>query len=162
MIRIEAFNPALQAGVIDVILPIQQDEFGVSVTLDDQPDLQQIPGFYQSGSGGFWLALDGPDVVGTIGLRDIGQGQAALRKMFVKASHRGSAHGVAGRLLDHLVAHAEGASVDEVFLGTTERFLAAHRFYEKNGFSRIDEAALPDRFPKMAVDSRFYRRGLRG
>lgn len=44
-----------------------------------------------------------------------------------------------------------------MWLGTTERFLAAHRFYEKNGFVLVDRSALPASFPLMAVDSRFYR-----
>ena len=38
----------------------------------DQPDLLQIPQFYQSGAGNFWVALDGEEVVGTVALLDIG------------------------------------------------------------------------------------------
>jgi hypothetical protein len=49
--------------------------------------------------------------------------------------------------------------VKEVFLGTTEKFLAAHRFYERNGFQQIPATELPPAFPKMAVDTRFYRLG---
>jgi RimJ/RimL family protein N-acetyltransferase len=41
-------------------------------------------------------------------------------------------------------------------LGTTAAFLAAHRFYEKSGFRLVDEADLPETFPRMAVDTRFY------
>lgn len=44
----------------------------------------------------------------------------------------------------------------EITLGTTAKFLAAHRFYEKNGFSEVDRAALPDRFAVMVVDTKFY------
>ncbi|MGO7422080.1 GNAT family N-acetyltransferase, partial [Rhizobium ruizarguesonis] len=43
------------------------------------------------------------------------------------------------------------------FLGTTDKFVAAHRFYEKNGFTEIAKSALPRTFPLMAVDSKFYR-----
>ncbi|HEX2114379.1 MAG TPA: GNAT family N-acetyltransferase [Alphaproteobacteria bacterium] len=39
-------------------------------------------------------------MVGSIALKDIGNVQVALRKMFVDASHRGRAHGVAQSLLD--------------------------------------------------------------
>jgi predicted N-acetyltransferase YhbS len=46
--------------------------------------------------------------------------------------------------------------VREVFLGTTARFLAAHRFYEKNGFREIARQALPHSFPVMSVDTKFY------
>lgn len=44
-----------------------------------------------------------------------------------------------------------------VYLGTTAKFLAAHRFYEKNRFDLVDAADLPQSFPRMAVDTRFYK-----
>ena len=97
--RIVAFEPAHAKGVVELILPIQQMEFGIPVSLNDQPDLQDIPGFYQRGYGNFWVALDNNEVVGSLALLDIGNGQAALRKMFVKSTHRGAEHGVARRLL---------------------------------------------------------------
>jgi N-acetylglutamate synthase-like GNAT family acetyltransferase len=37
---------------------------------------------------------------------------------------------------------------------------AAHRFYAKHGFARIDAAELPPSFPLMSVDSRFFAREL--
>jgi len=157
---IRPFRPADEPAVLDVILPIQQAEFGIAITAADQPDLRDIPGFYQSGRGAFLVAeLDGA-VIGTIGLRDIGNGQGALRKMFVKAAFRGREFGVAQALLDRLLATARAAGVAQVILGTTDKFLAAHRFYEKHGFVRVAPEDLPPAFPRMAVDSRFYVRGL--
>lgn len=148
------------AGVIDVILPIQREEFGIAISAADQPDLAAIPAFYQSGKGGFWVALKDGRIVGTLGLKDIGNDQAALRKMFVASHVRGREHSVATRLLAGLIAHAERSGLREVFLGTTEKFLAAHRFYEKNGFSEIRKEDLPAAFPVMAVDVKFYRREI--
>jgi GNAT superfamily N-acetyltransferase len=155
-INIATFAAADQRGVLNVILPIQQREFGVPITEADQPDLTNIPGFYQSGTGGFWVARSNEDVVGTVGLKDIGLGQAALRKMFVAAPFRGREFGVAGKLLDALLAHARAQGIAEIFLGTTDKFLAAHRFYEKQGFKELEKAGLPKAFPIMAVDSKFY------
>src|SRR4029078_5418547 len=80
-IIIAAFSDADQRGVVNVILPIQQQEFGIPITEADQPDLSNVGEFYQSGTGGFWVAKSNDDVVGTVGLKDIGAGQAALRKM---------------------------------------------------------------------------------
>ena len=154
------YRPLHADGVIAVILSIQQAEFGIPISLDDQPDLLDIEAFYREGGGDFWVALDGDDVVGTIALLDIGHDQAALRKMFVRASHRGAAHGVAQALLETLVEAGRTRGIGEVWLGTTSRFLAAHRFYEKNGFTPVDPSALPVRFPLMAIDSKFYRRCL--
>ncbi|MRT28867.1 GNAT family N-acetyltransferase [Herbaspirillum sp. CAH-3] len=156
MIEIQAYRPEHAQGVVDVILPIQQEEFGIPITLEGQPDLKDIAGFYQKGHGNFWVALDGGKVVGTVSLLDIGNAQVALRKMFVAASHRGKEHGTAARLLEGAIAWARAQGVRQIFLGTTDKFLAAHRFYEKNGFRLIEKSTLPPAFPVMVVDSRFY------
>lgn len=158
MPHIRPFAPGDVEGVVAVIVPIQQVEFGLPVSRATQPDLDDIPGVYQQGRGNFWVAEIDGRIVGTIGLLDLGDRQAALRKMFVAAAWRGRSHGVAQRLLDALLDWAQAQGVDEVCLGTTDRFVAAHRFYERNGFRSIDAAALPARFPRMAVDTRFYRR----
>ncbi|TKI06730.1 GNAT family N-acetyltransferase [Martelella alba] len=160
MIEIRQFNPADQNGVIDVILPIQQREFGIAITAEDQPDLRDIPGFYQNGKGGFWVALYQNTVVGTLGLKDIGDDQGALRKMFVSAAYRGSQYQVAAQLLDALLLHASRRRIRGIFLGTTDKFLAAHRFYRKHGFAELPKTALPAGFPIMAVDSLFFSKSL--
>lgn len=156
MPTLQPFSPEHTDGVVRLILPIQQQEFGIAITAEAQPDLRDIPGFYQHGAGNFWIALDDGEVVGTIGLLDIGHKQAALRKMFVRASHRGREHGVAAALLATLIEHARAQGLREIFLGTTDKFLAAHRFYEKHGFCSVLREALPEAFPVMAVDSVFY------
>lgn len=155
--RIEPYTDAYRDAVRDLIVPIQREEFGVDITYEDQPDLTKIPEFYQTGGGQFWVALDGDEFVGTIALLDIGGNMGALRKMFVAASHRGADFGVARRLLDTLLAHAKSVGMTDVSLGTTSAFLAAHRFYEKNGFTRVDPEDLPKNFLRMVPDTRFYR-----
>lgn len=158
MPAIRPFTPEDSAGVADTILPIQQAEFGIPITLADQPDLLDIPVFYQRGAGNFWVASADGRVVGTIGLLDIGDAQGALRKMFVAPQYRGREHGVAQALLQTLVDWCQARAVHTVYLGTTDKFLAAHRFYEKNGFTEVSRVELPAAFPVMAVDSKFYRR----
>ncbi|MET3665085.1 GNAT family N-acetyltransferase [Caulobacter sp. 1776] len=156
---IRPFRPGDEDAVVGVILPIQREEFGIAITAADQPDLADIPGWYQAGAGQFWLAeLDG-ETVGTAALKDIGGGAVALRKMFVKPAARGAV-GAAQALLDTALAHARDHDVQAIWLGTTDRFTAAHRFYEKNGFTLVEAEALPATFPRMAVDTRFYRLGL--
>lgn len=160
MFSIRPFLSSDAEGVASVILPIQQIEFGIPITLDSQPDLQNIPDFYQRDKGNFWVAERDDRIIGTIGLLDIGHGQAALRKMFVIEPFRGREYAVAGQLLDTLLAWSVAEKIAEIYLGTTSRFLAAHRFYEKNGFVEVAQADLPAAFPVMAVDSRFYRTRL--
>jgi N-acetylglutamate synthase-like GNAT family acetyltransferase len=162
MIEVVPYSIEHQAGVIDVILPIQQSEFGIPITLEDQPDLRDIPGFYRRDSGNFWVALAGTRVVGTISLLDIGSAQGALRKMFVRAEYRGPKHQVARRLLETVIAWCHEKQIRQVFLGTTAKFVAAHRFYEKCGFAEIPKVALPAAFPVMSVDTKFYVRIIAG
>ncbi|MEG5265155.1 GNAT family N-acetyltransferase [Pseudomonas sp. JDS28PS106] len=159
-LQIKRFEPADQQGVVDVIVPIQREEFGIPITAEDQPDLKAIPSFYQSGTGDFWVAKSGDQVVGTIGLKDIGAGQAALRKMFVSAAWRGREFGIAAKLLQCLLEESRSRGVRQIYLGTTDKFLAAHRFYEKHGFTEVAKQDLPESFPVMAVDSKFYVLGL--
>ena len=160
MVEIVSHSASLASRVVELILAIQRDEFGFNIGAEDQPDLLDVANFYQTGAGNFWVALLDGDVVGTIALRDIGKNQGALRKMFVKATHRGKEHGIAARLLERLVLSATGAQIRDVYLGTTEKFVAAHRFYERNGFIQVAAEALPEAFPRMSLDTRFYHRAL--
>jgi N-acetylglutamate synthase-like GNAT family acetyltransferase len=160
VIEIVPFAPRHAEGVVSVILPIQQSEFEIPVSLETQPDLRDIAGFYQRGAGNFWVALADGEVVGSVGLLDVGNDQAALRKMFLRATHRGAEHGIAKRLLETLLEWCHARALSEVYLGTTAKFLAAHRFYEKNAFEEIARSELPASFPVMVVDTKFYRRSL--
>ena len=96
-------------------------------------------------------------VIGTISLLDIGSGQAALRKMFVNNTYRGAKFKVASMLIETLFDWTRSAGLKEIFLGTTPKFIAAHRFYEKNGFEEILKESLPTAFPIMSVDTKFYK-----
>jgi GNAT superfamily N-acetyltransferase len=160
--RIVPFAPRHAEGVARLITGIQRGEFGLDITLADQPDLTDIDGFYARGPHGpgcFLVAEDeSGGVCGTIALRNIGGGRGALRKMFVARGLRGA--GLAADLLEALTAWCAQNGVRSLWLGTTERFLAAHRFYEKHGFTRVEKSDLPPAFPLMAVDSVFYARPL--
>lgn len=160
MHQILPFSAEHAEGVVSLILPIQQTEFGFSITIEDQPDLLDIPAFYRRGRGNFWVAIDEGVIVGSIALIDIGDDQAALRKMFVAPSHRGAQHGVAAGLLQTLLTWCRDQGLREVFLGTTAKYLAAHRFYEKHGFVEVPRAALPASFPAMSLDTKFYKLAL--
>lgn len=158
MLEIVPFRPKHEPEVLDLILEIQQNEFGIPITAEQQPDLRSIPSFYQVRDGNFWIAVSEERVVGTIALLDIGSDQGALRKMFVRRDFRGDRFGAARRLLETLLSWSASRSVREIFLGTTPFFHAAHRFYEKNGFREIAKSSLPPAFPIMEVDTKFYHR----
>lgn len=156
-ILIKPYETTFQSEVIELILSIQQQEFGVAITAEDQPDLYEIEKVYQTGRGNFWVAQHNGQVVGTISLVDIGDGMVALKKMFVNKDFRGEPYRVGQELLNVALQWAKKHEVTSIYLGTTPQFKAAHRFYEKNGFVQIPETILPASFPIVAVDKLFYR-----
>ena len=160
MISITEYNPDFQQEVIDMILEIQQKEYGISITAEDQPDLKNVYEFYQQDGGNFWIALSEGAVAGTIALKNIGNNCGALRKMFVKSEFRGAEKGVASGLLSALEGWSPAKGYRDIYLGTTPFFNAAHRFYRKNGFEEILKEELPESFPVMTVDTIFFHKEL--
>jgi N-acetylglutamate synthase-like GNAT family acetyltransferase len=156
-VKIEPYTAVYKNDVAGLILGIQVGEFGIPITLDLQPDLAQISSFYQTNGGNFWVAKIDNKVIGTIALLDIGNQQGALRKMFVDKNYRGKELGVGQRLLTTLIEWSRDHGIQEIFLGTTEKFTRAQQFYEKNHFEEIPKQALPKSFPVMEVDIKFYR-----
>lgn len=156
-IDVYTYSDSYKQPTIDLILDIQRNEFGIPITLEAQPDLKNIPSFYQKDNGNFWIAITENKIVGTIALLDIGNFRGALRKMFVHKDFRGKEYGVGQTLLNTLLEYAKQKNFKEILLGTTEKFIAAQRFYEKNGFSEIEKQLLPREFPVMEVDVKFYR-----
>ncbi|GAB6146258.1 GNAT family N-acetyltransferase [Desulfocicer niacini] len=156
-IEVDEFAIKYQNDILNLIVNIQQKEFGIDITAADQPDLCDIKDFYQKGKGNFWVALFNKEVIGTISLLDIGHNQVSLRKMFVNQGYRGKKYQAALTLLNTLLNWAQLHKIREIYLGTTPKFLAAHRFYEKNGFNEIAKTSLPSAFPIMKVDTKFYK-----
>ncbi|MFA9456862.1 GNAT family N-acetyltransferase [Halalkalibacter sp. AB-rgal2] len=156
-LAVKEYSSENQNQVIELILHIQQKEYDIAITKEDQPDLFTIEDSYQKGNGNFWVALYDGEVVGTISLLDIGNQHVALRKMFVQKEFRGATFKTAWLLLQTALIWAKERSIEIVYLGTTEQFLAAHRFYEKNGFITIDMDDLPKAFPVLEVDRKFYK-----
>jgi N-acetylglutamate synthase-like GNAT family acetyltransferase len=156
-VSIEIYTDDYKDTVIDLILSIQNKEFEIPITIQQQPDLNEISKFYQVNNGNFWIGKIEDKVIGTIALLDIGNNKAALRKMFVAKEFRGKEFGIGQNLLNTLLGWAKHKGVTEIFLGTTEKFIGAQRFYEKNGFIEIQKESLPEEFPVMDVDVTFYK-----
>ncbi len=155
-VQVVPFSSIFTDQVASMIVNIQQEEFNLPITAEDQPDLFEIPTFYQKGNGNFWVAIHNDKVVGTIAIIDIGNKQVALRKMFVHKDYRGRSTGTAHILFDSLLSWSKEKNVQSIYLGTTERMHAAQQFYVNKGFAEINKTELPESFPVMEVDSKFY------
>ncbi|MFD1470444.1 GNAT family N-acetyltransferase [Hymenobacter caeli] len=149
------FNDS-SAQIQGLILPIQQIEFNVPITLEGQPDLLDVEAFYHRTGGGFWGAKSADELVGTIGMIATGHHACAIRKMFVKKEYRGKELGIAALLLNTLLIDCRAKGITEVYLSTVDVLKAAHRFYERIGFERRESEEMPAYFPRMPSDNVYY------
>lgn len=155
--KIETYTEKYKAAIAELVLNIQNNEFNVPVTLNDQPDLLDVKNYYLKKKGNFWVAIEDEKLIGTIALIDIDNAQGALRKMFVHKDYRGKEKGVGQTLLNTLVDWCRQKGIYEIYLGTVEQLHAAKRFYLKNGFKQTAIDALPGNFPLMQVDTEFFK-----
>jgi len=146
--------------VINLILNIQQKEFNIPISIDDQPDLQQIENFYLKNGGNFWGAFLNGELIGTIALVKFSESQGAIRKMFVKKEFRGKELNIAQELLEVLITFCRKNGIDDLYLGTITVLKAAQRFYERNQFVKTEKSNLPAKFPLMSADDVFYHLNL--
>ncbi|WCT14713.1 GNAT family N-acetyltransferase [Mucilaginibacter jinjuensis] len=149
------FNDHCQQ-ILGLILPIQQIEFNVPITLDDQPDLLNIENHYHQTGGGFWGAKVNDELVGTIALIATEDNAGTIRKMFVKKEYRGKEMGTAQLLLNTLINHSREAGITDLYLGTVDMLKAAHRFYERNGFERKLSEEMPSCFRRNGGENVYY------
>ncbi|MFC7345191.1 GNAT family N-acetyltransferase [Chryseobacterium zhengzhouense] len=155
MLEISLVNDSYSREIVELILNIQQKEFNVPITIEDQPDLMQIENFYFASGGSFWGAFSNGELVGTIALIKFDEKKGAIRKMFVKKEFRGKEYGIAQKLLETLIAYCRKNGIDEIYLGTVSILKAALRFYERNHFEIIEKDLLPSKFPLMRADNVF-------
>lgn len=154
-ILIKPYKTEYHSKVVEIITTIQQQEFNLPITYADQPDIASINDFYDA----FLLALYEGIPVGTIGYKRIDE-YAMIRKMFVQEAFRGKIYCTAQQLLGAIETEIAAKGINKVYLGTTELFKAAHRFYEKNRYIEIPKVSLPMSFPIMTVDTKFYFKEL--
>ena len=107
----------------------------------------------------YWVARNKNIVIGTIGFSMLKNNNVVLKRMFLNKAFRGQ--GVAKALLDTVINSTIDSKVSNIFLGTMSQFKTAQKFYEKHGFTKIPETALPIDFPINPVDKIFYKRELK-
>lgn len=107
-----------------------------------------------------WIATNNESVVGTVGLIQLENKIVELKRMFVNKEFRGTEIGVSQLLLKTVMDWSSENRFSEIYLGTMHQFKAAHKFYEKNGFQRIEKSRLPKDLITNPIDSVFYKKEL--
>ncbi|GAB3254844.1 GNAT family N-acetyltransferase [Chitinimonas naiadis] len=155
------YLPEHEAGVIDLILTIQNVEANLDISIDQQPDLLDIAANYTGSGGGFWVALsEGGGVIGSIGLQYGTETVGILKKFFVEKAYRGADIGVASALFDRLIEFANARDIQTVILDTPALASRSHTFYRKKGFRQIEKSAVPIHYDYPDRGSLLFRLDL--
>ena len=136
--EITEYESHYQSQVIDLIDTIlrQQEVIPIDSPKINDADLFCIQEIY-SGKGKFWVAVENGVVVGTVAIREIDEKTAKLNRMFVRQDLHGQ--GVGQELLTTALSFAKEQGYREILLHTHTNMKRAHRFYEKNGFTKTGE-----------------------
>lgn len=107
----------------------------------------------------YWVMLNEENkLIATVGIVLLKDHIAALKSMMLATDYRGK--GLSEALLQHAIIYAAQQGCRTMLLGTMTQFVAAQKFYMKNGFEPISKDELPGDFHPNPVDSLFYRRRL--
>lgn len=155
--KIISYQTTYKNQIIDFILSIQNNEFGLNFSLAEQPDLLNIEHYFKHNWDGFWLAIKEHKVVGTIGLKRISSNECILKKFFVDKAYRGQKIGL--ELYEHFMAFCQEKNITHIVLDTPSIATRSHQFYKQHGFNLISKEQLP--FPYTYPDRNsllFYKK----
>ncbi len=114
-----------------------QQELGLDLSFQGFDDeLQSLPGAYGGTRGRLLLAVLGGEAIGCVGIRELDQHTAELKRLYVRPSARGA--GVGRHLIEHILATASELRFERLRLDTLPSMVAARRLYESFGFREIE------------------------
>ncbi|WP_349305494.1 GNAT family N-acetyltransferase [Bacillus sp. FJAT-50079] len=132
------YDDTYKEDVIQLVLHIQNVEYGVGISIEEQPDLLDIQSNYINDGGNFWVALnENGKVVGSIGLQKKTNEVAILKKFFVYKEYRGKELGIGTSLYKALLDFANKQRFLKVILDTPSKATRSHSFYKKVGFKEV-------------------------
>jgi N-acetylglutamate synthase-like GNAT family acetyltransferase len=151
-VTIEPFNESHQHS-INVLSREIQREFFIPFSSKDSRSITELS---KDLNQKYWVALSYGKVIGTVGIVKIGDNKGVLKRMFLKKGFRGQEHKISHKLLQLAIYYAMENGIKEIYLGTMTQFVAAQKFYVKQGFVQIQEEQLPKDFPANPQDTLFY------
>ena len=98
-------------------------------------EMASLPGPYVPPSGALLVAVDENDVVGCVGLRDLGQGIGEMKRMFVSGRHQ--TRGIGRALAGQAIKIAKDLGYRKMRLDTGPLQIEAIGMYRSLGFKKI-------------------------
>ena len=138
--EIKMFDKKYEDEVIRLILKIQNSEYELGLTLDEQKDLLDIYSNYLA-NGCFYIAVDNDDhVIGTAGLQ-INDHIGVFRRFFIMKAYRKV--GIGRILYGKILEFASRNKLDSIIISAPDEARQSYNFYLKNGFRAVDLEGLP-------------------
>jgi N-acetylglutamate synthase-like GNAT family acetyltransferase len=117
--------------VVELVLYVQNIEFEVNISIEEQPDILDIENNYLN----FWIALnENNKVIGCIGLQEKNN-IGIMKKFFVYKEYRET--GIGKKLYDNLLEYSKSYSLKNIVLDTPSNAISSHKIYIKSGFKEI-------------------------
>jgi putative acetyltransferase len=129
---------------------------GLSVDLGFEgfpEEVATLPGAYAPPGGALLLARDDAGPVGCVGVRPFLEGEAEMKRLFVRPRARGE--GIGRRLVEEALRAAARAGYGALRLDTLPSMTAATVLYLTLGFEEI-----PEYRPNPVPGTRYFRRAI--
>ena len=124
-------------GVRNLILNILTKEYPFDKSAYSDSDLDKIGETYGGKRDAFFVAEEGGEIVGTVGVKEESPLEALLRRLFVDIKHRKKGYGSA--LLGKAISFSKDKGYKKIYFRCTDRMADAMRLCDKNGFKETEK-----------------------
>ena len=100
-----------------------------------EQELAALPGKYAPPLGAIFIAIDNNDVIGCVAFRSIAEGEAELKRLYVRPQHQGS--GIGKQLFHTAMSKVQMAGYSSIVLDTLPSMQQAMSLYLHYGFKPI-------------------------
>ncbi len=136
MPELRVFDPTMQAAVSLFFAACAAELSWAYEPQGRHRDVAHVAEAYMQG-GCFWCLICGPDVVGTVAVRDMGGGSAELKRLYLLAAYQG--RGLGGLLFQTALDYARAAGFAQLYADTRADRAASIHLMRKHGFAQIEQ-----------------------
>jgi GNAT superfamily N-acetyltransferase len=132
-------QPQSEADWSDARTLVQEyaDTLGVDLSFQDfANELRQLSAEYAPPLGAFFLATEGAERLGCVGLRQFSEGVAEIKRLYIRPAARG--RGLGRTLAQAAVAAGQRLGYRRLLLDTLPSMREAHALYASLGFKPVE------------------------